>query len=90
VNHPHDGPCPRCKGTVWHYLETLGRDELVWCVWCGYRLRVPATGCTSVVDFVFKTGRFAGLTLEETAREPNGMRYLEAVRGHDKRVAGVP
>jgi len=82
-----DTPCPRCDGTAADYLG--GRD--VQCCYCSQLITLKRPPVLPKVEprpevFRFAAGRFAGLTLEEAASEPNGRRYLEHMAGSDARV----
>jgi len=82
-----DAPCPRCDGTAADHLG--GRD--VQCCYCGHLVTLKRPPVLPKVEarpeaWRFPSGRFAGLTLEEAAAAPNGVRYLEHMAENDARV----
>lgn len=87
-------PCSRCEAVAWERLglfrTSRGKEQdVIACCFCGYRLRVKAKPVAATGSgYVFESGRFAGLTVEQVAQEPNGMKYLEVVRKNDKRIGG--
>lgn len=85
-------PCTRCEGTV---VDPLDDGGLAACCYCGLLVRLPRLAAAAAAKarpastpadgFRLQYGRFAGLTLQETADQPNGLRYLEALaKGNDK------
>lgn len=81
---------PRC-GTACHdILHEDGGEWLLGCCFCNctqWVRAIPGYLQPKEAEFVFRDGRFAGLTLDEASREPRGPDYIAWAAKEHKRPA---
>lgn len=79
-----------CGARCHDILREEGHDWYVSCCFCGtseWVDAVPGHLQPKEAEFVFRDGRFAGMTLPETAMQPRGMDYITLSAQHHKRPA---
>lgn len=86
--------CDRCGASAHDAIDEWRGEVLAECCFCGASQWCKAPrrmeGEPPVVadhgEFRFKYGRFAGMTLAEADKQPNGRKYLEHMVNHNDKL----
>lgn len=80
LDHIHECADTRCRGSAQDIIHEDSGDWLIQCVFCNTAQWVPVVKDhlpkKSADEFVFRDGRFAGLSISEAWEQPRGQDYV--------------
>lgn len=89
LDHTHECVDGRCRGTAHDIIHEDRGEWMIQCCFCNTCQWVPVIKehLFPGKNFVFRDGRFAGLTIDEAAEQPHGLEYVAWAAGEHKRDA---
>jgi len=90
LDHTHECADSMCRGSAHDILYEAHGDWLIQCCFCNTAQWVPViAGHLKPKDeeFIFRDGRFSGMSIEEAVEQPRGREYVEWAAASHKRPA---
>jgi len=90
LDHTHECSDARCRGSAHDIIHEDGGSWLIQCCFCNTAQWVPVIKGhlkPKQEEFVFRDGRFAGLSIDDALEQPRGREYVAwAAESHPRQV----
>lgn len=90
LDHAHECVDSLCRGSAHDIIHEDRGEWMIQCCFCHTCQWVPVIKghlSPKAEAFVFRDGRFAGLSIDETAEQPHGLEYVSWAASEHKREA---
>lgn len=87
LDHTHECADSLCRGSAHDIIHEDRGEWVIQCCFCHTCQWVPVVKGHLAEAFVFRDGRFAGLSIDEAAEQPHGLEYVTWAAGEHKREA---